>query len=135
MSITKLADIEPLMVIARKSPSAALPQLLKLAGNEGWQTREVAATATAMVELGKRHSDAVLREASRWARNANPNVRRAASEGLRGIVQREPEKVRPVLEALRADPDRYVQKSVANVLRNASKKQLGFVLELKSIAP
>ncbi|MEO7647592.1 MAG: HEAT repeat domain-containing protein [Gemmatimonadaceae bacterium] len=133
MSITKLADIEPLMVIARKSPSAALPQLLKLAGNEEWQTREVAATA--MVELGKRHSDAVLREASRWARNANPNVRRAASEGLRGIVQREPEKVRPVLEALRADPDRYVQKSVANVLRNASKKQLGFVLELKSIAP
>lgn len=121
------------MVIARKSPSAALPQLLKLAGNEEWQTREVAATA--MVELGKRHSDAVLREASRWARNANPNVRRAASEGLRGIVQREPEKVRPVLEALRADPDRYVQKSVANVLRNASKKQLGFVLELKSIAP
>lgn len=83
-----------------------------------------------MVELSKRDPDAVVTEAARWARDLDPNVRRAASEGLRNLVQRDPEKVRGVLHALRADPDRYVQKSVANVLRNATRKQLPFVLEL-----
>ena len=38
--------------------------------------------------------------------------------------------IRPVLEILRADPDLYVRKSVANVLRNASKRHPAFVLNL-----
>ncbi|CAN5713042.1 hypothetical protein BH23GEM1_BH23GEM1_06550 [soil metagenome] len=109
---------------------SVFPELRDLAASEEWQAREVAATA--MVELSKRDPDSVAKEAARWARDRDPNVRRAASEGLRNLVQREPEKVLPVLHALRADPNRYVQKSVANVLRNATRKQLPFVLRLCS---
>jgi len=38
--------------------------------------------------------------------------------------------VRPILEALREDSDLYVKKSVANVLRNATRGQPDFVLRL-----
>jgi 3-methyladenine DNA glycosylase AlkC len=84
--------------------------------------------ATALVEIGKRHPAAVLQAALRWAKDRDANVRRAAIEGLRGIVKVSPEAVRPVLETLRADPALYVKKSVANVLRNASGKHPDFVL-------
>ena len=126
--VTKLADIEPLLVTGRMNPTPVFPKLRALAASDDWRAREVAATA--MVELSKRHPDPVIDAAASWARDKDPNVRRAASEGLRNVVQREPAKVRPILQKLRADSDRYVQKSVANVLRNATRKQLPFVLEL-----
>ena len=105
-----------------------LPELRKLAASDQWQTREVAATA--LVQIGKRHPAAVLREARRWAKARDSNVRRAASEGLRGIVKLDPQGVRPVIETLRADPELYVKKSVANILRNASAKHPEFVLRV-----
>lgn len=126
--ITKIADIKPLLLTARRDPGTVIGELRDLAASASWQTREVAATA--LVEIGKRHPAILLATASRWALDPDANVRRAASEGLRGIVQRDPEGVRPVLEQLRADPERYVQKSVANVLRNASTKQRKFVVDL-----
>jgi 3-methyladenine DNA glycosylase AlkC len=86
--------------------------------------------ATALVEIGKRHPMAVLQTARRWAKDRDANVRRAASEGLRGIVKIDPEAVWPVLETLRTDPELYVKKSVANVLRNASGKHPEFVLRI-----
>jgi 3-methyladenine DNA glycosylase AlkC len=126
--ITKIADIRPLLLTARRDPATVIGELRNLAASASWQTREVAATA--LVEIGKRHPTIVLAAASRWARDPDANVRRAASEGLRGIVQRDPAGVRPILEQLRADPERYVQKSVASVLRNASTKQPEFVVDL-----
>src|SRR4029079_9483362 len=63
---------------------------------------------------------------------SDANVRRAASECLRGLVQRDPHGVRPVLEELRQDGDLYVKKSVANVLRNAARTQPDFVLDLRA---
>jgi 3-methyladenine DNA glycosylase AlkC len=126
--IKKIADIKPLMVEGRHNPRGVLPRLRVLAGSTSWQEREVAATA--LVELTKRHPDVVLSAAAKWARARDPNVRRGASEGLRGLVQRDPERVRPVLEALREDPALYVKKSVANVLRNATRTQPDFVLRL-----
>lgn len=116
------------MAIAKSSPEQVFPEIAELAESEAWQAREVAATA--LVEIAKRHPDKVLVETTRLATHPNPNVRRAASEGLRGLVKTDPEAVRPVLEALKADPCRYVQKSVANVLRNGSTKHPAFVLEL-----
>ena len=126
--ITRVADIGPLLLLGRTEPNTALSSLRALAASDDWQTREVAATA--LVEIAKRHPQAVLAVANRWARDPNPYVRRAASEGLRGLVQTDPEGVRPILEQLRGDPDRYIQKSIANVLRNASRKQATFVVAL-----
>lgn len=124
--IVKVEDIKPLLARGQIEPEAVLPELRKLAASDQWQTREVAATA--LVEIGKRHPEMVLREARRWAKARDLNIRRAASEGLRGIVKLDPESVRPVLETLRADPELYVKKSVANILRNASAKHPDFVL-------
>ena len=81
-----------------------------------------------MVEIGKKHADSVLRFARKWAASPDANLRRAASEGLRGIVKQHPEEVREVLEMLREDDVLYVKKSVANVLRNASRHHPDFVL-------
>ncbi len=124
--IVKIEDIKPLVARGRVEPEAVFAELRKLAASDQWQTREVAATA--LVEIGKRHPTAVLREARRWAKALDSNVRRAASEGLRGVVKLDPQAVRPVLETLRADPELYVKKSVANVFRNASAKHPDFVL-------
>ena len=124
--IVKIQDIKPLMAQGRIDPAVVLAELRELALSVHWQTREVAATA--LVELGKDHPKAILRNALRWAKSSNPNIRRAACEGLRGIVKLDPEGVRPVLEALQADSELYVKKSVANVFRNASSRSPDFVL-------
>ena len=126
--IAKIQDIKELLGRGRIEPDAIGPELKRLAANDQWQTREVAATA--LVEIGKRQPAAVLQVARRWAEDHDANVRRAASEGLRGLVKTDPEAVRPVLETLRSDPELYVKKSVANVLRNASGKHPEFVLGL-----
>lgn len=124
--ILKVEDIKPILARAREEPEAAFPEIRKLAASPQWQTREVAATA--LVEIGKRHAAAVVREALRWSNAADPNIRRAASEGLRGIVKKDPDATLPVLKALCQDTELYVKKSVANVLRNASVAHPDFVL-------
>jgi 3-methyladenine DNA glycosylase AlkC len=126
--ITKVADVKSLVAKGRVDPAVVFPEIARMAASEAWQTREVAATA--LVGIAKRHAAAVLSQAKKWARSADPNVRRTASEGLRGLVKDDPEGVRTVLELLREDPDLYVRKSVANVLRNASARHPDFVLRL-----
>ena len=126
--IVKVEDIRLLVARGCIEPEAVFPEIRRLAASDQWQTREVAATA--LVEIGKRHPAVVLREARRWAKARDSNVRRAASEGLRGVVKLDPQAVRTVIEALRADTELYVKKSVANVLRNASAKHPDFVLDV-----
>ena len=126
--IAKIHDIKELLARGRVDPDAVFPELRKMAASDQWQTREVAATA--LVEIGKRHPVAVLETARRWAMDHDANVRRAASEGLRGLVKVDPQAVRPVLETLRTNAELYVKKSVANVLRNASGKHPEFVLSI-----
>jgi 3-methyladenine DNA glycosylase AlkC len=126
--ITKVDDIKPLLTQGRTDPESVFPHIERLATNEHWQTREVAATA--MVEIGKRHAAVVVRYALAWAKSPDANLRRAASEGLRGIVKLDPAAVLPVIEALRCDSELYVKKSVANLLRNATAKHPDFVLEI-----
>jgi 3-methyladenine DNA glycosylase AlkC len=126
--IAKIADFQDVVKAGRVSPGEAFPTIRKLAASEHWQEREVAATA--LVEIGKKQPDAVSAEMTRWAADPDPNVRRASCEGQRGLVRVTPEKVAPVLDALRADPSPYVRKSVANLLRDASKNHPRFVLAL-----
>jgi len=62
-----------------------------------------------------------------WLGDANPNVRRAATEGLRIWTGRDyfrdhPEVAIKLLSQLKADESEYVRKSVGNALRDISRK-------------
>lgn len=65
-----------------------------------------------------------------WTRSKNVHIRRLASEGCRPrlpwakkvpILIEQPELTWPILDSLREDPEKYVQKSVANHINDISK--------------
>jgi 3-methyladenine DNA glycosylase AlkC len=73
-----------------------------------------------------------------WTQHSNAHVRRLASEGARprlpwgralAAFKMDPEPLRPILDALRADDSLYVRKSVANNLNDISKDHPGWVLD------
>lgn len=80
-----------------------------------------------------------LKYMSRWSRDKNYHVRRLASEGLRprlpwsgnlkNLIE-DPRPALPILEALRADPELYVRKSVANHLNDIAKDHPDVMLDL-----
>lgn len=83
--------------------------------------------------------DAVLARALVWAGDANEHVRRLASEGTRPrlpwarrlpLLMAEPQRTRPILEKLQADPSDYVRRSVANHLNDITKDHPEWVLDL-----
>ena len=62
-----------------------------------------------------------------WLADANPNVRRSVTEGLRIWTGRDyfrehPEVAVKLLSQLKADESEYVRKSVGNALRDVSRK-------------
>jgi 3-methyladenine DNA glycosylase AlkC len=67
-----------------------------------------------------------------WALDNNLHVRRLASEGSRPRLpwSKEPRNTTPILESLRADPELYVKKSVANHLNDISKDHPDYMLSL-----
>ena len=76
-----------------------------------------------------------------WAKDENHHVRRLASEGSRPRLPwsfrlneliANPEPVFPILKALKADPELYVRKSVANHLNDISKDHPETMLDLVS---
>src|SRR5262245_49950743 len=105
--IGKISDVPDLVRDGKSQPSAAFPRIRRLAASEHWQEREVAATA--LVEICKKHPTVVKDEMLRWSSDSDPNIRRAACEGLRGLVRASPESVEPILAALRADESVYVR--------------------------
>ena len=126
--VTKVSDVRDLVKQAIRDPRKSFPSILKLATSEDWKEREVAASV--LVEASKKKPGDIVAEMILWAQHANPNVRRTASEGLRDIARKNPALVLPVIAKLKADPDLYVKKSVANVLRNAGNYHPEFVLRV-----
>ncbi|MEH7203037.1 hypothetical protein V7130_11060 [Bacillus safensis] len=73
--------------------------------------------------------DKMLAQMLVWSQNQNEHIRRLASEGCRprlpwGLtvpaLKKDPSVTLPILEKLKSDPARYVQKSVANHLNDIS---------------
>jgi len=121
-------DVRDIIERGIRSLYDALPEIRKLASSEDWRKREDAATA--LVEISKKREDEVVSEMTIWSDEKDPNIRRASSEGLRGVARRNPEKILPVIEKLKTDDSLYVRKSVAALLRAISKKNPEFVVDL-----
>ena len=126
--ITKASDARHLIENASRAPRQSFPAIMELARSEDWREREVAATI--LVEASKKRSSEIVEEMIFWADHPDQNVRRTASEGLRGVARRNPDLALPVLTKLRKDPNTYVKKSIANVLRNAGNYHPNFVLKV-----
>ncbi len=76
-----------------------------------------------------------------WANSSNEHIRRLASEGCRPRLpwavalpnfKKDPSKVLQILEILKSDNSKYVQKSVANNLNDISKDNPSKVIEFVS---
>lgn len=117
--------------------AAKLASVRRFAADPHFGVREVAWMAVREQVAGD-VAEAV-RLLAPWVLDADPNIRRFASELTRprGVwcAQLEALKAEPwlaiaLLEPLRADPGRYVQNSVANWLNDAAKTQPGWVASL-----
>jgi 3-methyladenine DNA glycosylase AlkC len=93
----------------------------------------------AIREFLKTDLQKTLKVMKAWAADADPHVRRLASEGSRPRLPwsfrleqiiKEPKLTTPILEQLRADEELYVKKSVANHLNDISKDNTAYMLQL-----
>jgi 3-methyladenine DNA glycosylase AlkC len=93
----------------------------------------------AIREFLKRDFKKTIAVMKKWATDENIHVRRLASEGSRprlpwsfnlDEVIKNPELTRPILEALKADKEVYVKKSVANHLNDFSRINPEWMLKL-----
>jgi 3-methyladenine DNA glycosylase AlkC len=86
-----------------------------------------------------RHPERTYARLEKWARDENAHVRRLVSEGTRPRLpwaprlrafQEDPRPVIALLELLKDDPDRYVERSVANNLNDIAKDHPDLAVEV-----
>ena len=87
----------------------------------------------------EQHFELTFKELLRWCQHDNEHVRRLASEGMRprlpwgghlNAFKQDPEPVFEILNHLRDDKSKYVQKSVANNLNDISKDHPQRVIDI-----
>ena len=103
-----------------------------------WLTR-FSSSESAVRPFLRQDLHGTLKVMRRWAKDDNHHVRRLASEGCRprlpwsfrleALID-DPSPTLPILKALRADPELYVRKSVANHLNDISKDNPDVMLDL-----
>ncbi len=85
-----------------------------------------------------KYEDKTMKQMRIWAENSNEHIRRLASEGCRPRLpwaialprfKKDPFKVLEIIEILKNDKSKYVQKSVANSLNDISKDNPLLVIE------
>ena len=85
------------------------------------------------------HRSRCLKLLNRWAKDANPHVRRLVSEGTRPRLpwamrltefQQDPQLSLPLLDTLKDDSELYVRRSVANHLGDIAKDHLDVVFDV-----
>lgn len=85
-----------------------------------------------------KYEDKTMAQLKEWAKSPNEHLRRFASEGCRPrlpwaialpVYKKDPSKVLEILELLKNDKSKYVQKSVANNLNDISKDNPHLVIE------
>jgi 3-methyladenine DNA glycosylase AlkC len=93
----------------------------------------------AIREFLKTDLDRTLKQMYKWSKDKDVHVRRLSSEGCRPrlpwsfnlpAISENPELTRPILENLKADPNLYVKKSVANHLNDFSRLQTDWMLNV-----
>jgi 3-methyladenine DNA glycosylase AlkC len=117
--------------------AAQLQAVRRFAADPHFGVREIAWMAVREAVIASLDESLALLQP--WATDADPNIRRFASELTRprGVwcaqieaLKAEPWRALPLIEPLRADTSRYVQNSVANWLNDASKTQPEWVYRL-----
>ncbi len=118
-SASKVDQIDSLVKEGLSEPNVVFSRIKIMAKSADWKVREVAATA--LVRISKKHSGAIIEQMEKWAGDKDENIRRTSVESLRGIARLAPNSVLSILEKLKTDGSLYVKKSVANIMRDASK--------------
>jgi 3-methyladenine DNA glycosylase AlkD len=117
--------------IASKSEEALRMLRRRVSQDKSWVVQEVLAKAFNMYckEIGYEKALPMIKS---WLQDSNPNVRRAASEGLRVWNQKDffkghPEVAIALLSKLKDDQSEYVRRSVGNSLRDIARKDKDLV--------
>jgi len=112
--------------LAAKSKESFTILRKRVSLDQDWRVQETLAKAFDQYckDSGYEKSLPVIED---WLADANPNVRRAVTEGLRIWTGRDyfrehPEFTIKLLSQLKADESEYVRKSVGNALRDISRK-------------
>ncbi|WP_066188275.1 MULTISPECIES: DNA alkylation repair protein [Gracilibacillus] len=119
-------------------PYLIFPDFVERFGQDHW---EISIQALEMFTQGssaefavrpfiKNDPDRMMAQMRQWSKHDNEHVRRLASEGCRPklpwaapltFFREDPSAILPILEQLKADSSKYVQKSVANNLNDIAK--------------
>jgi len=117
--------------LAAKSNESLAFLKLQVSQDTDWHVQEILARAfdRYCADVGYEEALPVIRE---WLSDANHNVRRAVTEGLRiwtdrSYFRKHPALTIQLLSALRNDDSAYVRDSVGNALRDISKKHQDLV--------
>jgi len=112
--------------LAAKSKGSLTFLRKRVSLDKDWRVQEILAQAFDQYckDRGYEKSFPVIED---WLADANPNVRRAVTEGLRIWTTRDyfrehPKVAIQLLSRLRADESEYVRKSAGNALRDISRK-------------